>query len=73
MPLHQVSGQLSLSEAAMHHLLGSSGAAVDTGLAWAGASHWHYRTRAAARPANAALDTGTEQPEPPAKAPSRHV
>ena len=50
----QAGERLSLSQAAMQHLLGTAGAAVDSGLAWAGASHWRYRTRAAVKPATTA-------------------
>ncbi len=67
LPCLQASEQLSLSEAAMHHLLGSAGASVDAGLAWAGASHWRYRTRAAVKPTAAADDS----PEATVKAPSK--
>jgi hypothetical protein len=52
----------------MHHLLGSAGASVDSGLAWAGASHWRYRTRAAVKPAAA---NGDDAPEASVKAPSK--
>ena len=41
----------ALSEAAVQHLLGHS---VDGGMAWAGAAHWRYRTRAATKPASSA-------------------
>lgn len=64
----QVSNRrVSLSEVAMNQLLGRAGAAVDSGLAWAGASHWRYRTRAAVKPA----PTADEPQAQPAKAPSK--
>ena len=61
--------QLSLSEAAIQHMLGEVGAAVNPGIAWAGASHWRYRTRAALRPAAAPEEEGTASL--PAKAPTK--
>ncbi len=63
----QADERLSLSQAAMQHLLGTAGATVDSGLAWAGASHWRYRTRAAVKPAT----TTEEMPEPTMKATSK--
>lgn len=63
----QAGERLSLSQAAMQHLLGTAGAAVDSGLAWAGASHWRYRTRAAVKPAT----TAEEMPEATFKASSK--
>ncbi|BDA50103.1 Condensin complex subunit 2 [Coccomyxa sp. Obi] len=63
----QAGERLSLSQAAMQHMLGTAGAAVDSGLAWAGASHWRYRTRAAVKPATTAED----MPEATIKASSR--
>ena len=65
----QADEQLSLSEAAIQHMLGEVGAAVNPGLAWAGASHWRYRTRAALKPAAASEQEGTESL--PAKAPTK--
>ena len=52
--------QTKLSEAAVQHLLGNS---AGSGMAWAGAAHWRYRTRAAARPAAAeGGEAGAEAP-----------
>ena len=52
--------QPKLSTAAVQHLLGNS---ASSGLAWAGAAHWRYRTRAAARPVAAeGGEAGAEAP-----------
>ena len=48
--LAQGKQQAMLSEAAVQHLLGNS---VSSGMAWAGAAHWRYRTRSSAKPAAA--------------------
>ena len=65
----QAEDQLTLSETAIQHMLGEVGAAVNPGLAWAGASHWRYRTRAALRPAAASEEEGSALL--PAKAPTK--
>ena len=57
--------QTKLSEAAVQHLLGNS---AGSGMAWAGAAHWRYRTRAAARPA--AAEGGEAGAEAPAAKPA---
>ena len=67
--MQQAEEQVSLSETAIQHMLGEAGAAVNPGLAWAGASHWRYRTRAALRPAAASKEDGTAAPQP--KAPTK--
>lgn len=69
MTMPQAEEQLSLSETTIQHMLGEVGAAVNPGLAWAGASHWRYRTRAALRPVAATEEGGDTAP--PAKAPSK--
>ena len=57
--------QAKLSEAAVQHLLGNS---AGSGMAWAGAAHWRYRTRAASRPA--AAEGGEAGAEAPAAKPA---
>ena len=57
--------QAKLSEAAVQHLLGNG---AGSGMAWAGAAHWRYRTRAAARPA--AAEGGEAGAEAPAAKPA---
>lgn len=59
----QAEESTTLSKAAMQHLLGHS---VDLGMAWAGAAHWRYRTRAATKPA-AAKDGAAAEEGPPVK------
>lgn len=54
----QAEQQATLSEAAVQHLLGNS---VDSGMAWAGAAHWRYRTRGASKPAAADGDAAAEE------------
>ncbi len=49
----------------MQHLLGNT---VDSGMAWAGAAHWRYRTRSSAKPAGA--DGGAADEEAPAAKPA---
>ena len=56
----------ALSEAAVQHLLGHS---VDGGMAWAGAAHWRYRTRAATKPASSA-EAGEAAEDAPAAKPA---
>ena len=49
----------------MQHLLGNT---VDSGMAWAGAAHWRYRTRSSAKPAG--VDGGAADEEAPAAKPA---
>lgn len=68
-PAQQQQGP-ALSEAALAHMLGEE-SALEPNLAWAGASHWRYRTRGAtaAKPAGS---SGATEPAP-AKAPRKYV
>jgi hypothetical protein len=61
---------LALSEAALAHMVGGAAgaAALEANLAWAGASHWRYRTRGAAAKPAASGDTAESGT---AKAPSK--
>ena len=60
--------QTTLSEAAVQHLLGNT---ADSGMAWAGAAHWRYRTRSSAKPA--AAEGGAADKEAPAAKPAARL
>lgn len=59
--------QTTLSAAAVQHLLGNT---VESGMAWAGAAHWRYRTRSSVKPA-AAEGAAADEEAPAAKPTAR--